>query len=87
MKSARQLTSEVSRSVTAIKAKPAVRLNPEEKGQQLIRDEYKLDPYHVIEYLKDFLDCVHRIKDPRDDIERIFEKIHRWKQAFGDLDQ
>lgn len=53
----------------------------------LVKKKDRLKAAHVIDYLEQLVECAQRVADPLDDIERIFTKIQKWKQSFGDLDQ
>ena len=52
----------------------------------LVKKKDKLKAADVIGYLTQFVECANRLKDPLDDIEKIFGKIQDWKKSYGDLD-
>lgn len=52
-----------------------------------VRPEDRLKHNEVIDHLKGLAQCENRVQDPIDDIQLIFEKIQKWKQKAGDLDQ
>jgi hypothetical protein len=51
-----------------------------------VKKKDRLKPDKTIEYLKEFLECAERLKDPLDDVEKIFDKIQAWKKSAGNLD-
>jgi len=53
----------------------------------LLRPEDRLNSKEVVGYLKALQEVQKKVKDPLDDIEAIFNKIQKWKQKMGDLDQ
>jgi len=53
----------------------------------LVKKKDRLKAPQTIAYLQEFLDCCERLKDPTDDVVKIFEKIEAWKKSYGDLDQ
>jgi len=53
----------------------------------LVNLKDRLSSAQVIEYLKKLVQVQAKVSDPLDDIEAIFNKIQKWKQKFGDLDQ
>jgi len=52
----------------------------------LVNQKDRLSSQEIIAYLKQLVQYADKIKDPVDDIQRIFNKILKWKQQFGDLD-
>lgn len=53
----------------------------------LVRPEDKLTSKQVIAFLNGLIQTKNKVADPLDDIETIFNKIQKWKEAMGDLEE
>lgn len=86
-------TSQFKRISGAL-GKPMVPLKPAQKSGansvtmlDTILPQHRLTHEDVVAYLKQLIAAEGRVKQPTDDIKAIFDKIQRWKQKAGDLDQ
>lgn len=67
--------------------KSAKSAKPPKEMKDLVHKKDRLTYLEVIAYLIDLKEADARVKDPLKNIEEIFDKIQKWKEAFGDQEK